>query len=93
MAQTPLPPNAPNYPPDVALEQLGHAIPGREWTCWIARRTDGVCWGVVFDSLIKHEGERRFDATEALADVNQILHSLHHTAIAAQHYSASAGTN
>lgn len=83
----------PNYPPDVYLTPLDHAIPGREWTCWIARRADGVCWGVVFDTLIKHEGERRFDVAEAIADVNQILYSLHHTAMSGQQYSASAGTN
>lgn len=92
MSQKP-PLNAPNYPPDVSLEQLGHAIPGREWTCWVARRTDGVCWGVVFDTLIKHEGERRYDVREAVADVTQILHTLNHTAMTGQQYSASAGTN
>ncbi len=82
----------PNYPPDVALERLDHAIPGREWTCWIARRTDGVCWGVVFDSLIAHEGARRYDMSEATADINQILYTLHHTVTAAQ-VSARFGTN
>lgn len=83
----------PNYPSDVTLEQLGCQIPGRDWTCWLARRTDGVCWAVVFDTLITHEGERRFDAREALADVNQLLHTLNNTATAALLLSARAGTN
>lgn len=84
---------APKYPPDVALEQLGYYAPGREWTCWIARRTDGVCWGVVDDGLIKHEGERRFDAREAANDAHQLLHTLNHYATLGRQVTATAGTN